>query len=243
MKKPLRELIDILSPPIAAMVYTITWTAITNPSTNNYVLSGICNLHHVQPGTNIVIDGNTYAVIKYNDVIGSLVVNGTVAVTVYSTNLTPPTFYYGTATETEAELANAPMNLKAPIIYLMELTNEDFDNYSGTSIERVSKCQLFFLANANLTLTTDVLRVNSVKPMLRLASDFIDMLEDNPQTFATAGKGQLKYNLKKYTKFAIYIQGKGANGKQYFSENYSGYGLTIPISILKDYACCDSEAA
>lgn len=218
------------------MTFTISFSDATDNTDGTFTLNGVCNFHHIQTGSYVTIDGNPYRVLEYSLEDETIKVRGTEAISVTSFTLRTPFFCHGTPMQQEAELVKIKVNVKTPMIYLMEPydTSTDFDPFS--SIDRTVDCTICFLTQAKtLEWQTDDFYYNSISPMQSLMEDFLEAVKKSNLFF----NDRLNSSSTIHTKFGINIRDTGTK-KAYFSENLSGVSLDLHLEIYRVEDCkCD----
>lgn len=226
---------DILKELINGSTFTVGYNYLTADGSNTYTLSGICDLHHIQPASKIIINSVEYKVKEYDKDLKTITVTGTpqppdVGVII----LQRPYFIHGTPIAANTEAGKTPLEIKTPLIYLMEPFDTYVNNDFNTSIYANCKFTLCFLTQAKTQKwRTDDFYYNAIRPMANLAEDFINILNNSNLFF----NDRTSYNIKYYTKFGINIAGLGVK-KLYFSENLSGVGVDLSVDIYKLDECC-----
>lgn len=233
---------DILERLLAAATYPIIYKNAVDNADGTFTLSGICDIHHIQPGFTVTIDGVDFVVEDYiklaNGDWNIILKAGTASLPIFPRffYLYKPFFFHGTPLLTETELKKRPvLSDKTPMVYLMEpfITKHDYSDF--TSIDRRCKFTLCFLTQADIPdWLTDDFYHNSIHPMYKLAQDFWEIIRNS----------NLFYNAKQlddtifHTKFGINIRELGTK-KLYFSENLSGVSMDIYLEIYAVDNCCD----
>lgn len=233
---------EILQTIIDSMAFPVEFKAAVDNGDDTITLSGICDLHHSQPGAEVIIgsdtftikdyepDGNKWKLILYKGTNSLPSVPG-------SFNLSVPLFVHGTPMQQEAELTKIPLDVKTPLIYLMEPYISEYDNDLSSSIGYRSDIQLCFLTQAEIQKwLTDDFYHNAITPMKNLMEDLLKALKNSHLFFDVALKTRPKF----HTKFGINIRDLGTK-KLYFSENMSGVSVDFKMEIYKEESCvcCD----
>lgn len=238
--KKQRTLPDILKEIVEGMTITVNYTLVTE-SSGIITLSGVCDLHHVQPGYYITINGNSYKVdeISSGDVSYTIdLVKGSNPTPAENGSFTlyPAFFFHGTPIKAENDLDEIKsLKDKTPMVYLMEPFQfrepAGFDN--AIINYNVTLC---FLTEADTKKwrTADYYH-NSIEPMYRLAQDFLKALDESTY-FST---DDIQPTFASHTEFEIRIRDAREKG-QFFSDNLSGVTMDVTLSMYKDLSCCDS---
>lgn len=240
MPKKQKILFEILSDLISRMVFPVTYTGLDDNGDGTFTISGICDIHHIQPLFSVTIGTDLFQVLDYAKTAAGFTVtlkqgSNSLPDTSGTFNLQVPYFFHGTPLEQETELAKIedPSN-KTPMIYLMEPYNTEVDYSIMSSIDRRCDVTLCFLTQANTAeWLTDDFYHNSIMPMYNLAQDFVDAMDQSQEFYMVKQRTSPKF----YTKFGIKLIGFGGN-RFLFSENLSGVGLDLRLEIYKDESCC-----
>jgi hypothetical protein len=242
MKKQ-KLLTDVISNIVGRMSFPIEYKAVTSTSTT-VLLTGICDIRHVQPNKVITINAVNYRVTSYEQV-GSLF---NILLSKTSSQPAPPDsgtfdlytpkFFHGTPMQQEVELGHIKnQQLKTPMIYLMEPYKSRIDGSWESSIYSRTPVTLCFLAEADIQrLKTDELQYNAVKPMYNLCQDFVAQLIESRMFYTD----ELDYSITAHSKFGINIRDAGTK-QTLFTENLSGVTLDIGLDLYTDQACCQDQ--
>lgn len=144
-----------------------------------------------------------------------------------------PFYSHGTILAKNQEMnAEKLSENKLPMIYLHEITREEFHEDELSSIDRESDCDLYFICDANakdwLTLDHDNY---AVKPMRNLCAAFVHILKHYSGIQLIT-----KTNVLDHANWGVYTADKG-HVKQIFSDYLSGCQLKITIPFLKSLIC------
>lgn len=143
-----------------------------------------------------------------------------------------PQFVHGTiiAQSTEYDNRSHLSWNKLPMIYLQEITREDFNNDVSESGDRDSDCTIYFMTEANIKDWKIVDHDKyAVMPMRNLLFGFIEALNEATNVDADELKKYSVYNRQDWGEFLF------PNGqiKKYFKDDLSGSELRITIPFLK----------
>jgi hypothetical protein len=233
---------ELLSDIIAAKTYTIEFELISDlgviDGLQTWLLGNICNMHYIQPGYPITIDGNTYIVKDYSYENKTLTVTGDVFIQVTTFDLYAPTFTHGTIMAKELEVSQTPIKDHTPLILLPEPYPTKWDRDPSSPFSYRSKVKLFFLTEAKLTDShTDDLYYNAVYPMKNLMEDVVELIEESNLFYTD----ELDVEPMFHTKFRCYVQESGTR-KQFFSESYAGVSIDLELIVYDSSLCeCDDE--
>jgi len=227
-----KDIIDVIRDIVKDMTFPVAISLVTDNGDGTYTLA-VDDTYHAQPGFKVTIDGVEYEIVSADDC--ELVLKGDELITAATFDLYPPFFFHGTPLETNSEIIkeNNSFN-KTPMIWLMENFTESFsENDPETNIERESELRIFFLTQADFAgWETKNFYDNAIKPMRKLFQNFKKTIEDG-------GKFEMEdflYDLINYTKFGVYISGKGFE-KSVFADNLSGCECAATWRKLKENEC------
>jgi len=241
-----RLLPDILADIIAAMTFPITFTRSFDNGDGTFTLKGICDIHHAQPGglsptaPQITIGSYTYSINDYakEGKIWNLIINS-----LGNPNPAPQTFYLytpfflnGTPLEQNAELGKIPIDIKTPLISLMEPYETQEDDSPMSSIGQRCEPLIVFLAQSDYEnwLTKDYYH-NAINPMERLRQDFLNAIAASNLFYTYKQKSKPLY----FARFGKNIKDRGTD-KYLFTEPLSGCSDMIKFEIYKTDECCSS---
>ena len=228
---------DIISSAISAMTFPVTIYKI-GQAFDIWTLT-VDNVYHAQVGSqNIVtIGGHPYTItgIIYNiaDGVDQLTVQdltGVNSISATSFNMYAPFFFYGTLTETGSELPTDNSQC-SPMVFLRldETLEETFHGDPQDSHERLTNCEIAFLAQNDYTQQTTGLISGAVTPMRRMMENFIEQVTSTVSTFE---KLDWDYKVKYYTK--VFVK---ADTKQIWSNQLSGVWGKFSLKILRPSDC------
>lgn len=226
--------IDIIRNVVAAMTFPIEVTAVTNPSTDTYVLT-TCDIKHAQPGFKWTIDSVIYEITEIDGDEKTITVTGSSPVVPGTWDLYTPFFFHGTVSQTNIDLKEElDAAKKTPLVWMLEnFTDEIFDDPEDAK-DRIIKLRLFFLTQpGKASEKTDPRYHHCIEPMRRLQENFIAKLRKMPGRFDLR---EFDYELMNYAKFGVFITEKGMPAN-YFSSPLSGVEMKFSLTVLKTGAC------
>jgi hypothetical protein len=147
---------------------------------------------------------------------------------------TTPFYFHGTPMATGNEITRIlDSGNKLPMIYLLEIITDEFNNTPDSDIDRNSTVNLFFLDEANFgDWDTDQHYSEAILPMMNYAKLFVDYLEDSRNI------GQFDtYSLTYRAKFGLNIRTNSGHIQNLFPDKLSGVQLAITLPIRKNLAC------
>lgn len=234
-----RLLPDILAEIVAAMIFPITFTSSVDNTDGTYTLGSICDIHHAQPGFTVTINSHDFIISDYeqaNDKTWNLILQaGTEALPDPQTfNLYTPYFLNGTPLEQNAELIKTPLDIKTPLITLLEPYDTNEDDSPLSSIGMRPEPLMVFLTQSDYAnwLTVDYYH-NAINPMNRLRQDFIDAIKASNLFFTD----KLKTKPMFWARFGKNVKDRGTD-KYLFTEAFSGCSDMIKFEIYKEEGCC-----
>jgi hypothetical protein len=194
-----------------------------------------CELFHVRPGSIITIDNVEYEVERVDYDKKKICFNSASPVT--GTTFTAPPFFFmhGTPVDTGNVLATImDSTQKIPLIYLLEVIRDEFNNSNTSVIERQSNVNLFFLDEANYNdWDVDQHYSDAIIPMFNLCNYFVDYLRNSSEIGVIND-----YNITYHAKFGLQIRDSFGHINNLFTDNLSGVQLTINIAFKRSFACC-----
>lgn len=232
-----KETVDIVEELVNFLVSKVVISSIVNNNDNTYTLF-TNNTSYLAPNMVINIGVNSYKVLN-NDLYpfnfnnsftieGSVDPSGTLEIF-----LGPLKYFHGTVIDTKGVLNKINISTdKLPMIYLLEVLKDKFNNDVNLRVDRVSDLRLFFLSETDENnWTTDQHYEYSIKPMRNVVYNFIESLNKN------AGIGEFDdYVAINHVKFGVVIPDKG-HTRRVFDDNLSGVELVISLPILKGKIC------
>ncbi len=241
-------LTDILENAVSQMAFPISFTSVIIGD-GVFTLTGVCNFQHLQVGYPMPINVNDdedsieYYIKDIDKDAKTITFKGALPDGITELpagqEAYPVYFRHGTPKAANEELVKESVIFKkTPLIWLLDEFEEEFDDDDGSLIERESKIRLFFLTNADHGEVTNDITDHAVKPMYRLAQNFVKQLNRMPSVFNMYddnGK-KIKHKLIVHTKFGIYIANKGAD-KSILTGTFTGVEMPITLRIFKGDTC------
>jgi len=178
------ETVDVVKSLVSLLEFTYIIDNIIDNGDGTYTLES-CNTYHLHEFLIITIDALEYTIQStvYNE---SITITGNPLPTATSFDIPAPFYFHGTVIKTNLELINLDQFDKMPMVYLLEVLEDDF-LHRDEIIDRNSDLRLFFLTSANFTewKTGDHYK-NAIEPMRSLAYNFIDAVDSSKiiDTFA-----------------------------------------------------------
>lgn len=230
---------ELLAPIIAAIDKDITIQSVTVISAGNYKLN-VCSSRWATAGFPVTINGIVY---KITDIVPnvSITVTGPSAPPSVVFNLYAPVFYHGTIEATEEKLdakvsGSLSSTLKMPIIWLHEPVDEENSPNEGDAIARKSKCELFFLIDANFAMwEQDDHYVNAIKPMRQLIMAFYEAVKKSRTVNYDLIETYSTNDLPRFGRYTAYSGAKKAIFAQY---EMSGTKLSITLPFIRSNETC-----
>lgn len=232
-----RETVDIIGDIITEMTIEININSIVDNLDNTYTIK-TCNTAYLFPCYKFVINGTNYEVLneagkdfKFNE---EFTIKGNTAPVVTTIILPSLKYFHGTVIATKAELDKNQLAAdKFPMVYLLEVLEDDFNNEDDSRIDRDSNLRLFFLSEtAGNDWNTNEHYDYSIKPMRNIVYNFINYINNSNKI----GKFD-NYKAINHAKFGVYTADKG-HTRRVFNENLSGVELKINLPIVKTKADC-----
>jgi len=229
------ETVDVVGSLVAAIDTTITIDSVVDNGGSYTVTT--CNTKYLRPRSSFIHDGITYTVI---DTVGnefvhneSFTVTGASIVTGTVITLDPMKYYHGTVIATSVELDKEKIDTnKFPMVYLLEVIQDRFNNLEEERIDRVSDFKLFFLVNTDEeNWKTDDHYKEAIKPMRNMVYQFIDELNENQNI------GEFNnFTAINHAKFGVYISDKG-HTRRIFNDKTSGVEVRLDLPIIASQLC------
>lgn len=195
----------------------------------------VCNTLNIRDSSPFKINGTQYKA-KTVDTKLKLITYETVTAPLVNDIVTGsiPFYFHGTPMATGNEITRILESPnKLPMIYLLEIITDEFDNKPDSIIDRNSSINLFFLDEANFgDWDTDQHYSEAIVPMMNYAKLFIDYLEDNKNIGIFDS-----YALTYHAKFGLNIRTNSGHIQNLFPEKLSGVQLAITLPIRKDLVC------
>jgi len=231
-----RETVDIIRDFVELLDFQFDITSAVDNGDGTYTLFA-CKTYQIQPLPNcpLVIDGVKYTVKSVDNNV-SITIAGPSIPTVTQFQIPKPYYFHGTVIKTNLELSQIKKQMdKMPLVYLLEVLVDNFNNNSEVPLDRTSDLRLFFLAPSNFSewKTTDHY-TGAILQMRNLAYQFISILN----------KSRIidefdDYELINRVNFGVYVTDKG-NTKRIFNEQLSGVELRINLPINRIFDCKES---
>ncbi len=236
MSKNRIETVDVVGSLVAAIDTSVNINEIVDNGDNSYTIF-TCNTKYIKPCIKFDVLGVTYNVI---DTEGKefvpnrqFTVQGSSIITETVINLPPMNYFYGTVIATSAELDKKKFDDdKFPMVYLLEVINDNFNNLPQDKIDRVSDFRIFFLTNTDEKnwLTADHYRL-AIKPMRNMLYQFIDELNDNPNIEEFSN-----FTAINHAKFGVYSTDKG-HTRRILNDKTSGVEVRLNLPIVAGQLC------
>ena len=121
---------------------------------------------------------------------------------------------------------------KFPMVYLLEIINDNFNNLPQDKIDRVSDFRLFFLTNTDEEnwLTADHYTF-AIKPMRNMLYQFIDDLNNNENIEEFSN-----FTAINHAKFGVYSTDKG-HTRRILNDKTSGVEVRLNLPIVAGQLC------
>ena len=226
------DIIDYLTSVLALVSKTIVIKSTATPSAGVQTIT-VDDVKWTQPYSVVTIGGNQYTV---TSIVGCVItLAGDDAIIATSFDLPDVFFFHGTVKETNITLTTKQFDTeKTPMIYLLEIFTETFNDDPESAIERTSSLRLFFLTGADFEAwEIDDFYTNSIKPMQRLCQHFVDTLNAQPRV-----EDITEYDITNLSRFGVYVNNKGFESSL-FEDKLSGVELAITLQLRNDWSCSD----
>jgi hypothetical protein len=195
----------------------------------------VCDIMHIRENSIITINSIQYTVVSVDETLKQITISGVQPILkgdiLYGAK---PFYFHGTPVATGNELTlMTDVTKKTPLIYLLEVIFDRFDEDAENSLDRESDVNLFFLDEANFKdWDTDQHYSGAIKPMANLAHMFKEHLK------YYVGVGVIEESTMTYhAKFGLSLVTNSGHTKNLFPENFSGVQLRIKIPFLKSLTC------
>jgi len=238
-----RETVDIVEDIVTSLVNKVVVNSVVNNNDGTFTFF-TDNTSYLAPHKNsgIEINGNEYKILNTEEYPFEFNCFFTVESqvdlsSITEINLNSLYYHHGTAMATKSYLDNekVPTWNKYPLVYLLEVLRDRFNNNENLRLDRTSRLRLFFLSETDEdNWNTDQHYEYSIKPMRNVLYNFIDSLNNN----AEIGKFD-NYEAINHSKFGVYESDKG-HTRRIFSDKLSGVELIIDLPILKGSLCCSN---
>lgn len=230
---------ELLEPIIQAIKKTIVIDSVVNNGGGSYTLN-VCNTLWATQGFPLTIQGNSYVITAVVPNV-SITVKGLVVPVSGTFDLYAPKFYHGSISVVEGEL-NQSVNSnklsidKMPMIWLHEPVDEENDPNTENAIVRKSRCELYFLIDANFAQwTQDDHYKQAIKPMRQLIMAFFEALKNSSAVEYDLIGLFPTMDLPRFGRYTAYSGAKKAIFAQY---EMSGTKLTITIPFIRNNENC-----
>lgn len=234
-----RETVDIVGDLINSMSIVININTIVDNLDNTYTIE-TCNTGYLFPNYKFTIDGVNYKVLDeagkdfvFNE---KFTIEGNTIPTGLVITLPELKYYHGTVIATKSELDKKQLSVdKFPMVYLLEVLEDNFNNEEDSRIDRNSNLRLFFLSEtAGNDWSTDNHYDYSIKPMRNMVYNFINYINNSNKI----GKFDT-YKAINHAKFGVYTADKG-HTRRVFNDDLSGVELKIDLPIIKTKSDCNN---
>lgn len=231
---------ELLEPIIAAIEKDITIQSVTVISTGNYKLN-VCNSRWATVGFSVTIGSVVYKIIAIVPNV-SITVTGSSQPGVVKFNLYIPVFYHGTIEVAENKLnekvsGSLSSTFKLPAIWLHEPVDESNTLGGSYAIARESKCELFFLIDANFsTWSQDDHYDMAIKPMRQLIMAFMTAVEKSRTVNYDLIETYSTYDLPRFGRYTAYSTVKKTMFAQYEMSG-TKLGITLPFIRMAETCC------
>ena len=221
----IKEIVDSFDPK----------TVIKQVSTGVDTVLKVCNLMYIREQSKVKINNIEYTVKSVDEENKEITIAGIIPVNPgdYIQGGTVH-YFHGTPIATANQLVQIQqVQNKTPLLYLLEVISDRFDEDPESSIDRESDMNLFFLDEANFKdWDTDQHYSGAIKPMSNLATMFKEHLK------TSIGIGVIDESTMSYhAKFGLSIRNESGHLKNLFPETFSGVQLRIKIPFLKSLIC------
>jgi len=230
------ETVDVVGNLVAQMDTSVKINTIIDNGDGSYTIS-TCNTKYLKPCVFFDVDGITYEV---TDGVGKeftpnrqFTVYGGQTITAKVIDLPKMKYFHGTVIATSQELDNKKFDTdKFPMVYLLEVINDNFNNEPQDKIDRVSDFRMFFLTNTDEEnwLTAEHYRL-AIKPMRNMLYQFINELNDNANIEEFSN-----FTAINHAKFGVYSTDKG-HTRRILNDKTSGVEVRLSLPIVAGQLC------
>jgi len=235
-----KETVDVVGELVANIDTTVKINEIIDNLDGTFTIF-TCNTKYLKPLIKFTVNGEEYEVI--DDAGREFVPNrqfsvyGNTIITESVIQLEPMKYFHGTVIATSAELDKKQFDTdKFPMVYLLEVINDNFNNLPQDKIDRVSDFRLFFLTNTDEEnwLTADHYRL-AIKPMRNMLYQFINELNNNENIEEFSN-----FTAINHAKFGVYSTDKG-HTRRILNDKTSGVEVRLNLPIVSGQLClvCD----
>lgn len=226
---------QLLAPIIAKIKNVFYFSDVTIVDAVTWTLTS-CNTLWLSVNSTITIGANTYTV-------KDIVCNQTITITGIVEPTSPgcaiiaiPNFFHGTIIEQSAAMSKIPNIFdKVPMIYLKEITKEDFSRDPMSAVERTSNVVIFFGCEADPT-NWQVLDYDryAIEPMRNLAEAFYQACKTSP----IVNSLWYDYSLFDLHRWGVSIVQDGTKNTV-SRDNLSAVMMTSAMMFNESSACCN----
>jgi len=229
------ETVDVVGSLVASIDTSIKINSVVDNGGSYTVKT--CNTKYLRPRSTFEHNGIIYTVIddpgfefdpnRCFTVTGQSIITGNVI------ELPKMKYYYGTVIATSNELDKVKLDTnKFPMVYLLEVIRDDFNNLEEDRIDRNSDFKVFFLVNTDEEnwLTADHYRM-AIKPMRNMVYQFIDELNNNKNIGEFSN-----FTAINHVKFGVYTTDKG-HTRRVFNDKTSGVEVRLDLPIIASQLC------
>jgi hypothetical protein len=195
----------------------------------------VCNTLNIREGSPFKVNGLDYVATMVDTKTKEIVYESGVAPVVNQLiQGSTPFYFHGTPMATGSEITRIlESENKLPMVYLLEIITDEFNNEVDSIIDRNSTVNIFFLDEANFSdWDTDQHYSEAVVPMANYAKLFVDYLTDNKNIGVINN-----YSMAYHAKFGLNIRTNSGHIQNLFPDKLSGVQLTITLPIRKDLVC------
>lgn len=231
-----RETVDIVGDLVAGIDTSVNIKTITDNLDGSYTIT-TCNTKYLKPCLRFDVDSVTYEVI---DEVGKefvpnekFTVKGGSIITQNVISLPAMKYFHGTVIATSQELDKKQFDTeKFPMVYLLEVINDNFNNLPENKIDRVSDFRIFFLTNTDEEnwLTADHYRL-AIKPMRNMLYQFIEDLNNNANIEEFSN-----FTAINHARFGVYTTDKG-HTRRVLNDKTSGVEVRLSLPIVTSTLC------
>ncbi len=226
------QIVDLIEDFILGMNFTQAVLSFSTGGGNTTIV--LTNTWHAKVGLTIIIDTVPFVIISANSATGEVVVPGILGAAVLATISTP--FYkHGTPIATNNEITPKDENQKFPLIYLVEIIEENINNSTDSRTKNNAILRFHFIDRRLSEWDTDENYSNVVNGLRNLGEKFIADLQGQP---LVNRKELLTYQFKNLPKFGVESTNKGVTNSL-FNERAAAVQLTVTVPFLNLDPCVD----
>ena len=225
------ETVDVIGSLVANIDTSVKINSIVDNGDGSYTIF-TCNTKYLKPCIEFIVDSVTYNVV---DEVGKefvpnrqFTVQGSATITETVIDLPAMKYFHGTVIATSVELDKKQFDTeKFPMVYLLEIINDNFNNLPQDKIDRVSDFRLFFLTNTDEEnwLTADHYTF-AIKPMRNMLYQFIDDLNNNENIEEFSN-----FTAINHAKFGVYSTDKG-HTRRILNDKTSGVEVRLNLPVI-----------